>query len=247
MERFGLGMLVSTDYKFVFVHIPKTAGTSVTQILTSYCVTAPVTRLRRIARKLGLKQNPSKAFFRSHDTASQVLRSFGEDVFASYRIFSIIRNPFDHAVSHYTYLREFPKAKVATFFSGVSFLEYLDFRLRSTSMSRMPPFTRMKDQTSFVSDSNDQIIVPNLLHFENLANDIPRLISALKLPAMSLPHARRTKGRAGTLEKYYHSSEIEEKLRKLYARDFVNFGYPDDWRQGFAPKPQNSPLLGSNA
>lgn len=37
-------MLVSHSHRFVFVHIPKTAGTSITQILEPYCEKAPDNR-----------------------------------------------------------------------------------------------------------------------------------------------------------------------------------------------------------
>lgn len=63
-------MLISHSHKFVFVHIPKTAGTSITQLLEPYCAKAPDIRSRRIARKLGLRQDPNNAHFRSHDTAA---------------------------------------------------------------------------------------------------------------------------------------------------------------------------------
>ncbi|MEZ5714678.1 MAG: sulfotransferase family 2 domain-containing protein [Paracoccaceae bacterium] len=145
-------MLISHSHRFVFVHIPKTAGTSLAQVLTPYCQEAPGTRARRIARKLGLRQDPARAFFRSHDTAAHVLRAFGPERFAGYRVFSVIRNPFDHAVSHYTYLREFPKPRVARAFSAMSFGDYLDFSLRPRRCLAMPPFATIGDQTGFLDD-----------------------------------------------------------------------------------------------
>ena len=221
-------MLISHSHKFVFVHIPKTAGTSVRHVLQPYCESPTGNkRWRRLLRKLGVRQDPAKAHFRGHDTARQVRAAFGP-AYDTYLTFSVVRNPFDHAVSHYSFLKEAPNAKYREYFGGMSFDDYLSFRNRLTALTPLPPFATIKDQTSFVADGAGRIIVSRILKFEELATAFPALLAELGIEDQSLPRKRATKARGASLSDYYGSEDTVRRVRELYSRDFENFGYSVD-------------------
>ena len=77
-------LVLSESHRFIFIHVPKTAGGSVRACLTPYSVQPKATRFRRVLRKLHIRQAPEKAHFRSHDTVQQVIASIGRDVFDTY-------------------------------------------------------------------------------------------------------------------------------------------------------------------
>lgn len=218
-------LLVSDTHRFIFIHIPKTAGTSVTACLSPYSVHAPANRLRRVLRKLGLRQSSAKAHFRGHDTARQVIASLGRDIFDSYLSFTVVRNPFTHAVSHYEFLREHPKQSFERTVGRMSFSDYLDFRLAPPLFPPTPIFARMRDQTEFLTDRRGMVVVRRILHLEQLAEEFGSLLCDLGLPLIDLGSERRRANRIDDVSSYYSSGVVIDKLRRIYARDFSNFGY----------------------
>ncbi len=153
------------------------------------------------------------------------MAAFGQDVFDTYTMFSVVRNPFDHAISHYTYLQEFPKKSVADFFGGIDFETYLDFRLNPKRYPRMPPFAVLKDQTEFLYDAKGKRLVHKVVRFETLPDGFNALLAELKLPDAGLPRERITKARKRSFDHYFDTQEKIDTLGRLCQRDFENFGY----------------------
>ena len=67
-------MLLSIEKRFIFVHIPKTAGQSITQALGPYAVRPQKTQWRRLLSHLPVPENPERAWLRTHDTARWIRR-----------------------------------------------------------------------------------------------------------------------------------------------------------------------------
>lgn len=62
-------MLLSISHKFLFVHVPKTAGAATQRMLEPYCNMPPRTLWRSIKRRLPMREAPEEAHFRIHETA----------------------------------------------------------------------------------------------------------------------------------------------------------------------------------
>ena len=81
-------MIISDSKKFIFIHIPKTAGTSIAAALRQY-------------------QNPkcnalhSNSFDRKHPTTNEIKTHLGEERFNQYYKFAFVRNPWDRVLSNY--------------------------------------------------------------------------------------------------------------------------------------------------
>ena len=94
--------MISHTHKCIFVHIPRTAGSSVEAILwpdlrkESDLWMGFVSKYRNKYQTGGLQ----------HLQASQIIREVGEDIFSHYFKFSIVRNPWDKAVSQFTYMKQ---------------------------------------------------------------------------------------------------------------------------------------------
>lgn len=218
-------MILSENYNFIFVHIPKTAGLSVTDALGKYGRPRGRTLFRSLSRKLSLVESPGMAHFRVHEPASRMVSKLTRPVFDSFTSFAVIRNPFDHAVSHYEYMKQFRVKKVAKKVGKMSFQEYLEYRkLRPRGQDTV--FARLPNQSYFLTAENGEMLVTNLIRFENLDNELKDLADMIGLPDCSLQHVNKTKSRSKKRSyKDYYDDDTIKLVQEIYADDFVRFEY----------------------
>ncbi len=221
-------MLLSMSRKFIFIHIPKTAGSSMNRLLFPYCDRPPRSFKGSLYRRLPMQVDPRKAHFRNHDTALKVRTKLGADFFNSMHSFAVVRNPYDHAVSHYEYMKQYRSKRISKEFAQLSFVQYLNLRLKP----RYPwhrVFAHLPDQTYFVVDKSENIVVNDVLHFETLQSDMAKLQARLKLEPVPLGHSNKTKSRktSRSIQDYYGDEEVS-LVNTLYDRDFSLFGYSRD-------------------
>ncbi len=220
-------MIISEQYNFIFVHIPKTAGLSVTDAFGKYGRPRGRTIWRSISRRMPYLESPSVAHFRVHEPAWKMIAKLSRPVFDGFLSFSVVRNPFDHAVSHYEYMKQFRIRSTADKVAGMSFREYLEYRMR-------PPFwndtifARMPDQSYYLTDRDGKLAVKRLVRFENLAEELEELSRDLELPDFSLRHVNKTKADRKPMRDYY-DDETVGLVRRIYDRDFDLIGYSRDF------------------
>lgn len=94
-------MIVSTQHNFLFVHVPKTAGSSIADAMRPYCRPRGRSLTQSVLRRLPIVEAPDKAHFRVHDPATKIIAKLSQPVFDQFLSFACVRNPFDHAVSHF--------------------------------------------------------------------------------------------------------------------------------------------------
>ena len=98
-------MIINHTYKFVFIHVPKAAGTTVTRTLSEmsrYCDQ----EIGRSGIGQGLNAHYAKRFgLRKHSRAEQVMMVMGKDDFLSYFRFAFVRNPYNRLASAYHFLK----------------------------------------------------------------------------------------------------------------------------------------------
>src|SRR5258705_8361695 len=98
-------MLLSLEKKFIFIHIPKTAGSSITRALRPWCLKPKRTLWRRLLSHLPVPEAPEKANLSQHDRASWLRRKLPDPVYDGAYKFAVVRNPFDLVVSNYHHRR----------------------------------------------------------------------------------------------------------------------------------------------
>lgn len=97
--------IINHTHRFVFVHIPKNAGTAVAMAL------APLTTYRDLelgATDLGQAMAPQfrrRFGIGKHATLREILTLIGPAESPGYRTFCVTRDPFDRAVSMFAFLR----------------------------------------------------------------------------------------------------------------------------------------------
>ncbi|SLN19037.1 Sulfotransferase family protein [Pseudoruegeria aquimaris] len=220
-------MIISTQYNFIFVHIPKTAGMSVTDAFQKYGRPQGRSLLRSFSRRLPFRESPAKAHFRYHDPASTFVRKLGPEVFERFLSFSVVRNPFDHAVSHYEYMKQFRIKDIAEKVGQLSFEEYLDYR-RQPPRGKDTIFARLPNQSHYLTDGAGTLLVKRLARFERLEADLSAIAEELALPEFRLRHINKTKSKSEKKPyQDYYTPQTEAIVREIYKPDFALLGYDD--------------------
>jgi hypothetical protein len=218
-------MLRSTDKKFIFIHIPKTAGSALHNALLPYSHVPRRTLLRSLLRRLPIVEDVARAHFRVHDTADKIQTKLSPKIWNQYFSFAVVRNPFDHAISHYEYMKQYRNKYIADIFSRYSFEQYLYYRLSRRSIVD-EIFAKMPNQSYFVT-KNGKLIVSKILKYENLSTEISSLAKDLGGIEINMTITNPTKSR--TFEKkieYYKEQNLVDLVCELYSDDFDAFSYP---------------------
>jgi Sulfotransferase family len=124
-------MIINHSLGFVFIHVPKAAGTSISRLFTSFSTYrdqeiggTPMGEILQpfFKRRYGLAK---------HSTAAEVMQVMGEQRFTKYFTFAFVRNPYTRAFSTYNYLRRQRDHKDLRLVQAVSHLETFGDYLRS--------------------------------------------------------------------------------------------------------------------
>lgn len=218
-------MILSTSHNFVFVHVPKTAGTALMTALAPYAANPRRTLWRSVMRRLPLREAPGRAYLRKHDPAARIIAKLGREVYDGFHSFAVVRNPFDHAVSHFEFMKQFRIASVADRIAAMSFEQYLDYRAKRPFWNDTF-FARLPDQSFFLLDASDRVAVNRIMRFESLDADFAALKADLGLQGAELRHVNKTRSKTDQRPfQAYYDPTTEDMVRSIYARDFALLGY----------------------
>lgn len=212
-------MIISHKYKVVFVHIPKTGGTSIS------------TALRPL---LGPGDFFEILHAPKHYTARQIRNAFFSTnlEWSSYLSFAIMRNPWERIYSDYC----FSKRMAETLGGGCEpGLEGWVQKIRRISQH---PFERFVSEEFLGADKStyqrycqdDQgcDMLTFVGQFDRLTEDWQQVCNLLRLDARPLPHKNRTQSPRGRSLRHYRGA-YTPKLRALvfdrFRYDIERFGY----------------------
>jgi hypothetical protein len=208
-------MQISHSHRFIFVHIFKTAGTSMRAALEPYTQPPGVRLWRGVRRCLGFPAPEPFPQLSGHSRACDVRNSVTAEVFQNYFKFAFVRNPWDWQVSWYHFIvqnRTHHEHEAVT--SLGSFADFLRWRIDH-------PVWHQKD---FIADEGGIEIVDFVGKFENLEADFAHVCAVAGVGAQ-LPHLNRS--RHADYRRYYcdRSCLLLEQYSKA---DIEYFGYSFD-------------------
>lgn len=151
-----------------------------------------------------------------HLLARQIRSEVGEDRFASYFKFAVVRNPFDRLVSQYCHTRD--RVDLRAFLrmpKDASFDEYLE-RIRARRHVQWEP------QCSFLFDEDGTLLVDFVGRFERLAEDAAEIFARLGLDGAALPHANRSQR---SPYRDYYRDDLRRQVEEMYGEDLARLDY----------------------
>ena len=187
------------NLKCIFVHIPKTAGISITN---------------------GLFQNMGG----SHRTIKNYLLYFNNKEFKNYYKFCFVRNPWDRLVSSYIFLKnggmhEGDAKWAKKHLSNCK--DFEDFVINFLQKKTVLNYIHFKPQFEFICFMN-KILVDKIYKFENIQSAIDDISNILNIE-FEIERKNVSKKRDGYREYY---NEVTKKIvSNLYAKDIKKFNY----------------------
>ena len=224
--------MISRPLKLIYVHIPKTAGTSITSSIedfenSNFPLNSYKTFLLEKVSNFwhNYFYSKSEALF-CHSTALEIKNSIGEKNWNTFSKFAFVRNPWDRLVSVYHYYRQGGnKDNIDLAISSKIPSNFTTFVEKMYEISGLFPedriSTHLKSQKSFIFDKDDKLMVDKVFRFENLYEDFQRMCDIFNLN-ISLPHQRKSSH--NNYETYYNKI-LKNKVEELYSEDIEIFGY----------------------
>lgn len=197
-------MPINRDDKIAFIHIPKTAGTSIEEAL------GLINDNYRESFFSGQRWYPGTKVYPQHFTYQELRsRVLNLDDFFS---FTFVRNPYDRLYSEWCYRKKMKG-------SLRKFLRHVCESLKRSSCSGSNHF---RPQVDFVADSLDFVG-----KYEQLNTDFDRLTGLLPngCRPSGLPFKMKNPYRHESCYLKYFDDESRRIAQQLYASDFECFGY----------------------
>ncbi len=210
--------MIIHDCKAVFVHIPKTAGVSITHMIMSSIIGRDTSgEIGQMSRELKLrfelrgpqKHKQGKFFVRDGDIT--------QEQWNSYFKFALIRNPWDRAVSEFHWRHTLTKRRPSKDFA--EFLNYCERRIKGIDQDIYSPHAQ--PQATFVTNNKGKLILDKLYRFEELPKAVESIGEKLMLPL------KLTKHNTSKHKHYseYYNEQTKLKVANLYKQDIEMFGY----------------------
>ena len=230
-------MIVSHEHKFIFIHVRKTAGTSLQvlfdgiagrdAIVTPIAPTAPgyvprnyerrfnplpqIVRTRRVRGPI--KASLGKRAFPNHVRAQLIRERLGRRTWNSYYKFCFERDPWDKVISWYYFKRNMAMHRVDMDFDDFVMNEELptDFDLYSI---------------------NGSIAVDFVGRYESLDSDLASILDRLGI--RNPPELSRQKSEVRPPDSSVESlftPALNARVASVFAREIAALGYPDRSRR----------------
>jgi len=206
--------MISHQHKCIFIHIPKCGGTSLENIIwpeprkTSDLWMGFISKYQNKYQTGGLQ----------HLTGNLIRREIGSEKFEAFYKFTIVRNPWDKAISQFFYMQHRPDLR-----DFIGMKEDDPFK-RYLQLTAGKLHVQWEKQVRFFLDDNGEMLVNYLGHLECFEKDATTILDHLNIRA-SIPHVNATQHRHFT---EYYDKESQEMVADHYREDIQILGYSFD-------------------
>jgi hypothetical protein len=200
-------MVICHQKRCIFIHIPKTAGTSIEHFIKD--------NNKNHLELIGVLNNRSM----QHYTA-QELKNIYPVVYNNYYKFSIVRNPYERLLSEY-YWTPVPDLGFKSGRNKADFLYHVIDIVKNNKYNENIYYDHLAPQYSFICNNKKQLVIDQLFKYEDLEWVSSYLKKKLEIES-DFPYLNKSKS---LIKKDDWTPNQKEKIYKLYKNDFLLFGY----------------------
>jgi Sulfotransferase family len=224
--------IINHTHKFVFVHVPKAAGTTVANALsklTRYC--------DQEVGGTGFGENIQKAYLDrfglgKHTPYFRLAQIIGHKELSQFYTFSFVRNPFTRATSTYNFLLNWNQLKGEVRSRIEAFGNFEEYVLSDIWNQTDGPDSIFRPQFFWLRNSieDDTIGVRYVGKVENIESDLRSIIHQIGVEQESIfdPPLRKMNATTPIEPRLLSNPHVVDKIRRRYAVDFLHFGYSSD-------------------
>ncbi len=219
-------MLISHRFKFIFVHIAKTGGTSIRSALTPVLLKDPYRLLQYLLNRLSdATSHRIGVKFPRHAKIIAAMEILPRDYFESLFKFAFVRNPWDLQVSSYHHIQR-ERPHLLKHISN--FEDFLKWKLEGERPYHYILDASAEPQWYSLIDIHGRCVMDFIGRFENLEEDFYRACKKIGFKRIpSLPHKRRGTNRLQDYRRYYTDKAVE-LVEKHFRVDIERLGYTFD-------------------
>ncbi|MDJ0510507.1 MAG: sulfotransferase family 2 domain-containing protein [Crocosphaera sp.] len=218
-------MILSNSNKFIFIHIPKTGGTSLQKALSKYDSLNHSLLFRAIKKITGLeiyattymgelrKINDTKA--KSHGHIKDLQRLIPEQMYKEYFKFAVARNPWSWLLSMYKFTKQWPGHLQHDTVINLSFEEYVNWQI---DQGKMP------SQSRLIIDKNGEFALNYLARLETINQDWEVICKKIGVVA----DLRRENVSSNRDYRKDYNEKTASLVAEFLKEDIENFGYNFD-------------------
>ena len=237
-------MYISQSRRFIFIHIVKAAGESVTELFdeSGRWNDLPIggTQFGEAVNRHYQKRHG----FYKHSTSQEVRSVVGEQVWNDYFTFTFVRHPYSRILSLYKYaarmvdsqrspyLKRLPRKgrrkhpmwqweAIQAYVQTNSFSEFIRHPQYHADEASLP-------QTHWIQDEHGQEIIDFVGRVENLEADLRIVADRVGLPAFKLTQKNRSAPGSGP--EHFPTEEDYRLLEEAHQADFERFDYDPKMR-----------------
>lgn len=197
--------------KAIFIWIPKTAGTSITEVLE-------MNGFQGYRWKYQIFSTINNKVHYCHYSIFHLIKynyvpkKFIDEAFK----FTFVRNPYDRLISLFFYLKK-REGKLTRGLSFKEFLYSLKKNITEVGLYNVKGNSQANNQYKWITTEIDFIG-----NYENLQQDFNTLCSILGIEEQELPIKRKTNHKE---YQYYYDDETKQLVDEIYNKDFEIFNY----------------------
>ncbi len=205
-------MLISDQKQFIFVHVEKAAGTSITSALEPYSIKSPTSKWASLLRAFNLPKDHRRYKFLMHGGLTEAQKTMPKALFDQYYKFAFVRNPWDRLVSEYNAaIKKNRRHRHRRIKAMADFSEYVEYEIKRDKLAQLPKLLNQQGD----------IGVDFVGRFENLYEDFSQVCAHLgvevtlqKLNAFKHPTYRD-----------YYTEHTQARVRAHWSDDIETFNY----------------------